>query len=136
MAGRMNRRALIRYGALGGAAVAAGPLAVPGSTPAPTPAAPLPFELDEASVADLQKRMGSGADSARSIAEKYIARIEALNQKGPELRAVLEMNPDALAIADGLRRRTQGRNGAGAAPRHSHSTVWHPGHQFTGALAR
>ncbi len=102
MAGRMNRRALIRYGALGGAAVAAGPLAVPGSTPAPTPAAPLPFELDEASVADLQKRMGSGADSARSIAEKYIARIEALNQKGPELRAVLEMNPDALAIADGL----------------------------------
>jgi amidase len=102
MAGRMNRRALIRYGALGGAAVAAGPLAVPGSSPAPAPAAPPAFELDEASVADLQKRMGTGADSARSIAEKYIARIEALNQKGPELRAVLEINPDALAIADGL----------------------------------
>ena len=102
MAGRMNRRALIRYGALGGAAaVAAGPLAAAGA-PAPAPAAPPPFELDEATVADLQKRMGSGADSARSIAGKYIARIEALNLKGPELRAVLEVNPDALAIADGL----------------------------------
>ena len=102
MAGRMNRRALIRYGALGGAAaVAAGPLAAAGA-PAPAPAAPPPFELDEATVADLQKRMGSGADTARSIAGKYVARIEALNRKGPELRAVLEINPDALAIADGL----------------------------------
>ena len=102
MAGRMNRRALIRYGALGGAAVAAGPLAVAGTTPAPVPAAPPPFELDEATVADLQKRMSSGADSARSIAAKYLARIEALDRRGPELRAVLEINPDALAIADGL----------------------------------
>ena len=103
MAGRMNRRTLIRYGALGGAAaVAAGPLMAREATPAPTPAAPPAFELDEATVADLQKRMSSGADSARSIAAKYMARIEALDRRGPELRAILEINPDALAIAEGL----------------------------------
>jgi amidase len=101
MAGRMNRRTLIRYGALGGAAAVAGPLA---AREAATPAAsaPAPFELDEATVADLQKRMASGADTARSIATKYMARIETLDQKGPQLRAILELNPDALAIADGL----------------------------------
>ena len=103
MAARMNRRALIRYGALGGAVAAAGPLTSAAAAPAPpAPAAPPPFELDEATVADLQKRIGSGADTARSIAGKYLARIEALNLKGPELRAVLEINPDALAIAEEL----------------------------------
>ena len=104
MAGRVSRRTLIRYGALGGAAAAiAGPLtAREGRAPAPAPAAVPAFDLDEATIADLQKRMASGADSARSLAEKYSARIDALDRKGPELRAVLEVNPDALAIADGL----------------------------------
>jgi amidase len=60
------------------------------------------FELDEATVADLQKRMGSGQDSARSLVEKYAARIEAVDRQGPLLRSVLEINPDALAIADKL----------------------------------
>ena len=104
MAGRMNRRTLIRYGGLGGAAAAAaGALAARDTLAlAPAPAAPPPFELDEATVADLQQRMSSGADSARSIAEKYIARIDVLDKKGPQLRAILEINPDALAIAEGL----------------------------------
>ena len=101
MAARVSRRTLIRYGALGGAAAAAtGRLgARESAAPVPTPAA---FELDEATVADLQKRMASGADTARSLAEKYMARIEALDRQGPQLRAVLELNPDALAIADRL----------------------------------
>jgi len=71
------------------------------AAPAPS-AAPAAFELDEATIADLQKRMASGADTARSLAEKYLGRIEALDRKGPELRAVLETNPDAPAIADRL----------------------------------
>lgn len=40
--------------------------------------------------------------SARRITELYLARIEALNQMGPELRAIIEVNPDALTIADAL----------------------------------
>jgi len=104
MAARLSRRDLIRYGALGGAAAAARPLGARESAEKALPAAAPPpaFELDEATLADLQKRMSSGADSARSLAEKYLARIEALDRRGPELRAVLESNPEALAIADRL----------------------------------
>jgi amidase len=103
MAGALSRRALIRYGALGGAAAATGSLAARESAPPPSPAATVSaFELDEVTIADLQKRMSSGADTSRGIAEKYLGRIEALDRKGPELRAVLEINPDALALAEKL----------------------------------
>jgi amidase len=66
---------------------------------APAPAA---FSLEEATIADLQQRMSSGRDTARSLVEQYIARIEAVDRSGPTLRSVLEVNPDALAIADRL----------------------------------
>jgi len=60
------------------------------------------FELDEVTISDLSSRMASGEETARSITEKYLARIEATNRIGPELRAVIEVNPDALRIADEL----------------------------------
>jgi amidase len=60
------------------------------------------FELDEATVADLQERMRSGRETARSIAEKYLGRIDAIDRSGPALHSVIETNPDALAIADRL----------------------------------
>ncbi|WP_216689981.1 amidase [Hymenobacter siberiensis] len=60
------------------------------------------FELQELTVADLQDRMVKGTETARSLSEKYLARIKALNEAGPMLRAVIETNPDALTIADGL----------------------------------
>lgn len=102
MARGVDRRALIRYGALGGAAALAGPPAGKASHTPPAPDPIPPFELEESTIADLQKRMDSGQDSARTLCEKYIARIEALDQRGPMLRSVLEINPDALAIAEGL----------------------------------
>ena len=46
--------------------------------------------------------MESGQETSRSLVEKYLARIEALDRQGPALRHVLEVNPDALAIADRL----------------------------------
>lgn len=61
-----------------------------------------PFELDEATVAELQASMESGERTARSITELYIGRIEALDGQGPELRSVIEINPDALQIAEEL----------------------------------
>ena len=61
-----------------------------------------PFALHEATVADLQDRMAKGTETARSLSEKYLERIKALNEQGPMLRAVIETNPDALKIADGL----------------------------------
>jgi amidase len=76
------------------------------------PARP-PFELDEATIADLQQRMLSGRATARSLAEQYIARIEAIDRNGPGLRSVLELNPEALEIADRLdaERKTSGPRG-------------------------
>jgi amidase len=60
------------------------------------------FDLEEATIADLQKRMESGRDTARSIVDKYLARIEAIDRQGPALHSVIETNPDARSIADAL----------------------------------
>src|SRR5258707_9878932 len=60
------------------------------------------FTLEEATIAELQQRMQSRRETARSLAEQYIARIDAVDRRGPALRSVLEVNPDALAIADRL----------------------------------
>jgi amidase len=61
-----------------------------------------PFELDEITIADLQAGMASGKFTARSITEKYLGRIEEIDKQGPALNSVIEINPDALAIADAL----------------------------------
>ena len=102
MSSALDRRALLRLAALGSVSG----LAAATTARAEAPAAPAPppdsFELEEATAADLQKRMESGQDSSRTLCEKYMARIEALDKQGPALRAVLEINPDALAIAESL----------------------------------
>src|SRR5437870_3001852 len=95
----LTRRTLFEYGAAGGAFALAGS-ALARVIPSASPAAPASrvesFELDEATFADLQKKMVSGEETARSLAEKYIARIEALDRSGPGLRSVLEINPEAI----------------------------------------
>ena len=73
-----------------------------------------PFtELEEKTISELQDAMGAGTLTARGLVEMYQARIQALDQDGPALRSVLEINPDALAIADALdeERRTTGPRG-------------------------
>jgi amidase len=98
--GALDRRAFLTTGIVLGAAS----LAVPAcSTPESTPAAPAPgpplFDLEEATVADLQRRMEAGQDTARSLVDKYLARIDAMDKRGPALNQILEINPDAEAIA-------------------------------------
>jgi amidase len=68
----------------------------------PQAPAAAPFELAEATVAQLQARMSAGQDTARSLVDKYVARIQAVDRSGPALRSVLEINPDARSIADSL----------------------------------
>ncbi len=60
------------------------------------------FELEEVSIAELQEGMVSGRWTAKQITELYLARIEAIDREGPSLRAVIETNPDAIAIAEAL----------------------------------
>lgn len=58
--------------------------------------------MEEMTVVELQEKMDSGVYSARTITEMYLARIEELDRQGSALNAILELNPDALAIADSL----------------------------------
>src|SRR5688572_15291230 len=77
------------------------------------PAAPPAFPLEEATAVQLQDWMTSGRYTARHIADLYLRRIEEIDRRGPGLRSVLEINPDALAIADALdaERRSRGARG-------------------------
>jgi len=60
--------------------------------------------MEEMTIQELQEKMNSGELTARSLAESYLERIERLNRQGPAINAVIELNPDALEIADRLDR--------------------------------
>jgi len=61
-----------------------------------------PFELEEWTVVQLQEAMKSGKFSSRRICELYLNRIEEKDQSEGGLNSVIELNPDALSIADQL----------------------------------
>ncbi len=63
---------------------------------------PAEFELDEATIDDLSRGMRDGHYTSREIVEKYLARIDSIDKNGPTLKSVIELNPEALAIADAL----------------------------------
>jgi amidase len=58
--------------------------------------------LPEWTISDLQQRMEAGELTARRIAELYTERIWAVDKNGPYINSVIEINPDALEIADTL----------------------------------
>ena len=60
------------------------------------------FELEEATIGDLQQRMASGALNSHAIVQQYLDRIAAIDKSGPAIHAIIELNPDALKIADVL----------------------------------
>ena len=65
--------------------------------------------MEELSISDLQASMQSGALTSRQVVEGYLERIASIDRASPRLNAVIELNPDALEIADGLdRERKQG----------------------------
>lgn len=101
----IDRRTFIYDSAVLGVAAAAAPVPAGAAAAVPSPRgqdAPGAFELDELTVADLQERMTSGRDTAKSLAEKYLERIDQLDARGPALHSVIEINPEALAIAGAL----------------------------------
>jgi len=99
--GKLNRRSFIGATASASAAVALGVPTRLAERTAPRPPAAA-FDLDEVTIAGLQAGMARGEYTAKALAEIYVTRIEAVNARGPELRAVIEINPDAVAIADAL----------------------------------
>src|SRR5438132_3671976 len=71
------------------------PVMPPDHGPAPN-AAPPPFEFEETTINDLMDAMSRGRLSVRAITESYLARIDAIDKRGPAINAVIELNPDAL----------------------------------------
>ncbi len=126
-----DRRGFLRTTLIGGAAaispalypaLAAARSNAQGENPAPCSAqvaqpAPAPevksFELDEITISDLQDGMKSGKFSTRSLVEKYSLRIDVIDKHGPRINSVLELNPDALSIADALDRERKSKGPRG-----------------------
>ena len=71
-----------------------------------------PFsDLEEATIVALQAAMQGRRFSARELAAMYLARIEAIDRRGPGVNSVIEINPDALEIATTLdQERADGRH--------------------------
>ena len=60
------------------------------------------FALEELTIDDLQSRMRSASETSESLTRQYLDRIDAIDQRGPAINAVIELNPDALSIASQL----------------------------------
>src|SRR5215813_1372544 len=90
------RRGILTFAVLAIAATVAVVTAQPPNVPV--------FDLEEATVADLQKRMEAGQDTARSLVDKYLARIDAVDRNAPPLRRVLDITTSDRGIGDPLDR--------------------------------
>jgi amidase len=60
------------------------------------------FVLDEITIDALQQKMQAGELSSHAITQLYLDRISQIDKAGPKLNAVIELNPDALSIADAM----------------------------------
>jgi amidase len=56
--------------------------------------------MKEVSILELSARMARGETTSVSITEDYIRRIENIDQSGPRINSVIELNPDAIAIGE------------------------------------
>jgi amidase len=106
MSVRFNRRLFIRTAALGATAAALAPTRAAEVESRGAPQS----ELEEMTIAQLQSDLHLGRFSSRGLVEAYAQRIDAVDKNGPAIASVIELNPDAIAIADGLdRERREGR---------------------------
>ncbi len=101
----INRRDLLKSGAAAAtlASIAQPARSHPGST--------VPdFDFSGLSVAELQAKMQAGEVTARQLTQAYLSRIDHVDRSGPTLRSVLEVNPEAIQIAEAMdRERAEGK---------------------------
>jgi amidase len=99
----MNRRKFIQLSALGASSVFLEGEAMSASG----------FNVIEASVADLQAAMTKGTLTSKALTALYLKRIAEFDRAGPKINSVIELNPDALAIAEALdsERKSKGARG-------------------------
>ena len=106
MTSALDRRTFLKYtAAVGAGTSAAAVFGIPGASAgakAPEPPSADDFPWLEASIADMQAAMASGSATALSITRDHLARIEAMDWAGPRVNSIIEVNPDAEAIAAAL----------------------------------
>jgi amidase len=103
----MNRRRFLSTG------ISAGAVLIPtrsggyGSAPAAG------VNPEEATIPKLQDMMANGGWTSRKLVEYYLERIDGIDRQGPRINSVIELNPDALAIAASLdeERKSKGPRG-------------------------
>jgi amidase len=73
----------------------------------------LPGALEELSLADIAAAFTDERMTSQQLTQRYLARIEKLDRRGPSLGSVIEINPRALEIASALdaERKTRGARG-------------------------
>ena len=98
----MKRRDFLRSTVVTGVAAGftARPPAARALARAPVPVPVPAFELEEITVGALQEGMRSGRWTARGIMEQYLQRIQDVDKSGPTVNSVIEVNPQALELAE------------------------------------
>ncbi len=112
----MNRRDFLHATALGALPMTVAPSILQASTPSWSSAAryhPKSFAWEEATIVQLQAAMRTGKATAASIVKKYLKRIEEIDRGGAAINSIIELNPDALAIARELDKERKGRGARG-----------------------
>ncbi len=120
--GAVSRRDFLRLGAVAGAGV---PLAgLVGASEAGAAAQELPslsaaaIQLEEATIAQMQAAMARGGLTSLGLVNMYLERIASIDESGPTVNSVLEVNPDARRIARQLDRERKAGARARPAARH------------------
>lgn len=110
----MKRRRFLQTTALGCVAAIGSPKTVMAATPkAETWAPPESFELDELTISELQQGLASGKYTSKSLVRKYLERVDDVDKSGPAINSVIEVNPEAEAIAETLDRERKSKGSRG-----------------------
>ena len=96
----LTRRDMLKLSALAGAGASLAPLATASVSAAAATTAPTDF--NEMTVSGLQGMMASGQAHAVDLVNFYLQRIQTIDQGGPTVNSVIEVNPDAFSIAKAL----------------------------------
>src|SRR4051794_11395027 len=99
----IDRRGFLGYAALGSALALAKPLSAMAQAPQPS-YPPVPLPLEEVTIGELQDGMAGGRWNSHAIVLNYLARIDAIDKRGPGINSIIELNPEAVAIADAMDR--------------------------------
>jgi len=109
--GKIDRRTFLQLGAVAATGAAITEVA---STPVAMAKASLKmFPLEEATIAELQAAMASGKLTARQLVELYLERIQEIDREGPTIKSILQINPEALDIAEALDRERKAKGPRG-----------------------